>query len=118
MSVENKNIYVSTSFNLRPNLEEEEKLNVKKNNKFSSMYVADEGKCFTECPKVFPQSCIRNLEPNCQSCSFCSCSCSKIVTKSLHLPQNLCRPLKTFACVSLRYRKRCGGGVDGNTGSM
>ena len=27
----------------------------------------------------------------------------------LPLP-NLCRPLKTFACVSFRYRKHCGGG--------
>ena len=26
-------------------------------------------------------------------------------------------PLKTFACVYLRYRKLCGGGVDGNNGS-
>ena len=35
----------------------------------------------------------------------------KIVAKSLPPPQNLCRPLKTFACVSLRYTKRCGRGV-------
>ena len=26
--------------------------------------------------------------------------------------KNLCRPLKTFVCVSLRYRKRCGGSVE------
>ena len=25
---------------------------------------------------------------------------------------NLCRPLKTFVCISLRYRKRCGGSVE------
>ena len=59
---------------------------------------------------------IRNLEPNCQySCSSCSSS-SEIVAKSLPPPLNLCRPLKTFACVSLRYRK-CHGGVGGNSGS-
>ena len=54
---------------------------------------------------------IRNLEPNCQysSCSSCS-SYSEIVAKSLQPPQNLCRPLKTFTCASLMYRK-CHGGV-------
>ena len=35
---------------------------------------------------------------------------SEIVAKSSQPPQNLCRPLKTFACVSLRYRRRRGGG--------
>ena len=57
---------------------------------------------------------ISRLEPNCQySCSSCCCSSSssKIVAKYLPPPQNLCRPLKTFACVSLRYRKHCGGWV-------
>ena len=37
--------------------------------------------------------------------------------KSLQTPQNLCRPLKTFACVSLRYRKRSWVG-GGNIGSV
>ena len=56
---------------------------------------------------------IRNLYPNCQySCSSCSSS-SEIVAKSLPPPQNLCRPLKKIACVSVRYRKHCGGGVGG-----
>ena len=59
---------------------------------------------------------IRNLEPNCQYSSWSSSSYSKIVTKSLPPPQNLCRPLKTFACVSLRYRICCGG-VGVNSGS-
>ena len=49
---------------------------------------------------------IRNLEPNCQN----SFSSSEIVAKSLPLPHNLCMPLKTFACVSLRYRNIVGGG--------
>ena len=26
--------------------------------------------------------------------------------------KNLCRPLKTFVCISLRYRKHCGGSVE------
>ena len=47
---------------------------------------------------------IRNLEPNCQSSTY-----SEIVAKSSQPLQNLCRPLKTFACVSLRYRKVVGG---------
>ena len=56
---------------------------------------------------------IRNLEPNClnYSCCCCCCSCSKILAKSLHPPQNLCMPLKIFTCVSLRYIKHCGGGI-------
>ena len=61
------------------------------------------------CPQI-----IRNLEPNCQysSCSSSSSSTTTIVTKSSQPPQNLRRPLITFACVSLRYRQRCGvGGV-------
>ena len=62
--------------------------------------------CWAYGPLVF---LIRNLEPNWQysSCSCSSSSYSEIVTKSLPPPQNLCRPLKTFACVSLRYRKCC-----------
>ena len=47
---------------------------------------------------------------NCQysSCSSSSYSSSKIIAKSSQPPQNLCRPLKTFVCVSLRYRKHQG----------
>ena len=54
-------------------------------------------------------SFIRNLELKCQ----CYCSC-KILAKSLQPPLNLCRPLKIFACVYLRYRKwhgRVGVGI-------
>ena len=54
---------------------------------------------------------ISRLEPNCWYSYFSSsCSLSEIVAKSLPPPQNLCRPLKTFACGSLRYRKRWGWG--------
>ena len=42
-----------------------------------------------------------------QSTNICL---SSLRYRTLHPPQNICRPLKTFACVSLRYRKRCGGG--------
>ena len=38
------------------------------------------------------------------SCCCCCCSCCKILAKSSQTPQNLCRPLKTFTWVSLRYR--------------
>ena len=59
------------------------------------------------------ESHIRNLEPNCQ---YSSSSYSiTIVAKSLQPPQNLYRPLKTFACVYLRYRKHHGG-VGGDSG--
>ena len=44
---------------------------------------------------------ISGLERNCANCCFCCCS--KIITKSLHALQNLCRPLKIFSCVSHRY---------------
>ena len=37
-------------------------------------------------------------------------ACVSLRYRTLHPPQNLCRPLKTFPCVSLRYRKHCGGG--------
>ena len=43
---------------------------------------------------------IRNLELNCSCCEF--------LAKSLQPPQNLHRPLKTCACVSLRYSKYSG----------
>ena len=46
---------------------------------------------------------------NCKN--SCSSSSSEIVAKSSQPPQNLCRPLKTFACVSLRYRHYYGGWV-------
>ena len=61
------------------------------------------------------QYTIRNLEPNCQySCS----SSSEIVTKSLQPSQNLCRFLKTFACVQKMLWGGVGGGVCvGNSGS-
>ena len=50
---------------------------------------------------------IINLEQKCQCC-YCSCCCD-IVAKSLQPPQNLHRPLKTFTCVSLRYKKNIVG---------
>ena len=59
---------------------------------------------------VISWSYIRNLEPNCQY-SSCSSSYPEILAKYLSPPQYICRPLKTFACVSLRYRKRHGGWV-------
>ena len=40
----------------------------------------------------------------------------RLLPKSLPPPQNLCMALKTFACVSLRYRKHCGVGVGGGDG--
>ena len=43
---------------------------------------------------------ISKLEPNCQY--SCSSSCSEIFAQIFAPPQNLCRPLKTFACDFLR----------------
>ena len=42
---------------------------------------------------------IINLEPNCQYSCSSSCSSSEIVAKYSQPPQNICRPLKAFACV-------------------
>ena len=59
---------------------------------------------------------IRNLEPKCEYSFSCACSCSwscEILTKSPQPPQNLHRPLKTFAYVSLRYSKHCGNSGSG-----
>ena len=54
------------------------------------------------------------------ACPWCSCISNLLLmprTKTLKTkkpniclpPPNLCSPLKAFACVSLRYIKRCGG---------